>query len=112
MSRVRGASDVQGSKGMRIVLADHKEKRVADLLPRRGVSGKAFGVLGECWIHRATSVPARQVIPDARVYPARDRTATRTATGLIRTSTQWTKGLHQIIKNPLNKPIPGRTSTD
>ena len=31
-------------------------------------------------------------------------TATRTATWLVRTGTQWTKRLRQIIENPLNMP--------
>ena len=35
----------------------------------------------------------------------------RTATGLIRISTQWTKRYRQIVENALNKPIPGRTRT-
>ena len=35
----------------------------------------------------------------------------RTATGLIRTGTQWTKDWLRITENRLNKPISGHTST-
>ncbi len=46
--------------------------------------------------------PTPQIFSRARIadHPC---TATRTATGLIRTGTQWTKGSLQIIENRANK---------
>ncbi len=45
---------------------------------------------------------AKNLIPstNCRLYAC---TATRTATGLVRTGTQWTKGSLWIIENRLNK---------
>jgi hypothetical protein len=39
----------------------------------------------------------------AEIRAARERTATRTATGLVQASTQWTSSLARSAQNPIDK---------
>ena len=66
--------------------------------PRQAVSQEAFGHLGE---------PECIVPPVSQ--PA-NYTATRTATGLIRTSTQWTNLRPRSTETRINKLKTGRSS--